>query len=129
MRTGFANGCFDGLHEGHKNFLRECRKHCDVLYVAINSDESIRRMKGGEPLQREDIRAQHLLHFADGVNVFDSELDLFEIMKAIKPDVIFKSEEYQGKTVTGGHLAPIRWIPRTPGISSTELRNGLRDRQ
>lgn len=124
MKIGFANGCFDcvPLHAGHINFLRECRKHCEVLFVGMNSDESVRRLKGeGRPIHTADRRAQALLQFADGVNSFDTEMELAEIIKAIKPDVIFKGEEYRSKTVTGAHLAPTHWIPRTPGVSSTQM--------
>ncbi|MEZ5878574.1 MAG: D-glycero-beta-D-manno-heptose-7-phosphate kinase [Tepidamorphaceae bacterium] len=90
--VGFTNGCFDLLHAGHLHSLEYARSQCDFLVVGINSDASVRRLKGeGRPVQDEASRARLLasLRFCDLVVIFDEDTP-YDLIAAIKPDVLFK---------------------------------------
>ena len=92
LRVGFTNGCFDCLHRGHIASLYQTRTHCDKLIVAINSDASIRRLKGPcRPIQDERTRSLVLanMELVDAVVIFDEDTAL-PIVKEIHPDVIAK---------------------------------------
>ncbi len=117
--VGIANGVFDLLHDGHRHFLRECKMNCDRLFVLINGDEYVRGYKGTYPHDRFRVRMKNVQEHADNVCGFDSESLLLELMQNIKPDVIFKGEDYRDKPVTGSDLARIHWVARHPGYSST----------
>ncbi len=124
MIIGFANGCFDVLHDGHRHFLRECMMNCDKLYVALNSDLSIERRKG-RPRQSLAERAFHVgreLREGDSVMYFEKEGELADLIRDVKPDVLFKGEDYYGKPITGADLVKsIHWIARHPGYSTSLL--------
>ena len=120
MLIGFTNGCFDLLHEGHRHFLRECREHCDRIVVGVNSDPSVRRLKGkGRPIENEFQRAVNLLKLAEMVCIFDTEAELLEMIEELNPDMIFKGEEYAGKDVVGSDIAEVVLIPMLPNFSTT----------
>lgn len=92
LRVGFTNGCFDCLHSGHLFSLRQARGHCDRLVVAVNTDASVRRLKGPtRPLQDERTRTEVLAALAcvDAVVLFDDETALLTV-EALRPDVIAK---------------------------------------
>lgn len=120
MIIGFTNGCFDLLHDGHRHFLRECHEHCDRLMVGVNSDASVRRLKGkGRPIENEFQRAVHLLKLAEMVCIFDTEAELLEMIDELNPDMIFKGAEYAHQQVIGEELAKVVLIPMLPGYSTT----------
>jgi D-beta-D-heptose 7-phosphate kinase/D-beta-D-heptose 1-phosphate adenosyltransferase len=105
-RIVFTNGCFDLLHVGHVSLLRETAKHGDVLIVAINSDASVRRLKGeGRPLITASERAAVLaaLQSVDAVVEFDEDTPL-ELLKQIQPDVLAKGADYSPDQVVGREL-------------------------
>jgi lipopolysaccharide heptosyltransferase I len=96
-----ANGCFDLIHAGHVRYLREAKSRGDLLVVAINSDSSVRRLKGtGRPLLPEADRAEILaaFSFVDYVTVFD-EPNVERLLLALKPDVHAKGSDYTRNTV------------------------------
>ena len=100
---GFTNGCFDLLHKGHKYFLKKCKNHCDLLLVGLNSDTSVRKLKGiNRPIESEEIRKNKLLKLKeiDEVIVF-SDLTPIKLIKQIYPDVIIKGADYNEKNVVG----------------------------
>ncbi len=102
-RVGFTNGCFDLLHPGHVHLLEQCRALCDRLIVAINSDESVKRLKGPtRPIQTETSRAAVLSSLAsvDLVCMFEEDTPL-ELIKTIKPDLLIKGADYTVSTVVG----------------------------
>jgi D-beta-D-heptose 7-phosphate kinase/D-beta-D-heptose 1-phosphate adenosyltransferase len=102
-RVGFTNGCFDLLHPGHIALIRQSRAACDRLIVAINSDLSVRRLKGeGRPVQGEAARASVLasLEAVDMVVVFGEDTPI-EAIRALKPDVLVKGADYTKETVVG----------------------------
>lgn len=124
----FTNGCFDLLHAGHIHSFREAKKNGDVLVVALNSDESVRSLKGVDrPFVPEDQRAQVIaaITYVDYVVIFN-EIDPLSIVTELKPDVLVKGEDWaEGKVVgqevveaVGGKV--IR-IPLVKGVSTTNL--------
>jgi D-beta-D-heptose 7-phosphate kinase/D-beta-D-heptose 1-phosphate adenosyltransferase len=102
-RVGFTNGCFDLLHPGHISLLNQARGACDVLIVGLNSDESVRGLKGANrPAQSESGRASVLasLTSVDMVVIFSEETPL-EIINALKPEVLVKGQDYSLDEVVG----------------------------
>jgi len=96
-----ANGCFDLLHVGHTRYLEGARREGNVLVVAVNSDASMRRLKGeGRPILPADARAQLVAAVAavSYVTVFD-EPDVVALMTALRPDVHAKGTDYTAETV------------------------------
>lgn len=115
--TGFANGCFDGLHAGHRFFLTMALANCDRLVIGVNSDDSVRALKGPtRPLHRERDRIAALKAWTEEVIPFTTEQHLSFMIGRIKPDVIFKSTEYPDYKAPP---ARIIWVPRIPGYSTT----------
>lgn len=101
--VGFTNGCFDLLHLGHIASLRQAKENCDFLIVAINSDASVKRLKGeSRPIQDEEARAGILsaLEIVDRVVIFEEDSP-YEFIKAIKPDVLVKGGQYKLEEVVG----------------------------
>lgn len=132
QRIAFTNGCFDLLHKGHVEYLEEARAQADLLVVGLNSDKSVRGLKGsGRPIQDEGARATVLagLQAIDYVTIFDEATPL-ELIRSVRPDVLVKGADYRKEEVVGGklvegyggrvYLAPIR-----RGFSSTSILNKL----
>ena len=132
-RVVFTNGVFDLLHPGHVDVLRGAREQGDALVVGLNSDASVRRLKGPRrPVRTEADRAYVLAAFemVDAVTVFAQDTPL-ELVKTLRPDVIVKGGDYSPETVVGA--AEVRsWggdcviIPLTPGQSTTTIIERLR---
>lgn len=104
LKVGFANGCFDLIHPGHVRLLSEARAACDRLVVALNTDASVKRLKGpGRPLQNEMARATVMASMApvDLVTLFDEDTPL-EMIQALRPDVLVKGSDYTVDQVVGG---------------------------
>ncbi len=103
LKVGFTNGCFDLLHPGHLSTLRQAKAVCDFLIVAINSDASVKRLKGSSrPIQNQDARAELLsaLDMVDMVVVFDEDTPI-TLLKEIKPDFLVKGGQYKLEEVVG----------------------------
>ena len=103
-RIGFTNGCFDLLHPGHISLLQQARAACDRLVVGLNSDESVRRLKGEtRPVQSETARATVLasLSSVDLVVVFGEDTPQ-AVIEALRPDVLVKGADYALEQVVGG---------------------------
>lgn len=99
----FTNGCFDILHLGHVEYLNEAKAQGDVLIVAINSDASVRELKGSDrPINNEHDRAEMLLNLksVDCVQVFTEQTPL-EIIKLIKPNVLVKGGDWKPEQIVG----------------------------
>lgn len=128
FRVGFTNGCFDIVHPGHVKLLREARSRCDKLIVGLNTDASVSRLKGPErPVQSEGARADVMaaLESVDLVTLFDDDTPL-ELIKLIRPDVIFKGADYTADQVVGGAFVQsyggiVELIDLAPGQSTTRL--------
>lgn len=129
-KLALTNGCFDLLHRGHAEYLLAARESADALIVLLNSDESIRRLKGpSRPICTETDRAFMLacFEFIDAVVVFGSERCDGEIA-TIAPDVYVKGGDYTVEKLDPGERsalsgcgAEIRFIPFVPGCSTTAL--------
>lgn len=103
----FTNGCFDILHKGHVSYLNTAKSFGDVLILGLNSDASVRRLKGeSRPINCEDDRAYILsaLECVDYVVIFDEDTP-YELISKIKPDVLVKGADYEGKEVVGSDIA------------------------
>lgn len=103
FRIVFTNGCFDLMHIGHVDYLEKARALGDRMIVGLNSDSSIRRLKGkGRPLQDENSRSRVMaaLQFVDAVVLFDEDTPL-ELIGKVKPDVLVKGEDYEIADIVG----------------------------
>jgi rfaE bifunctional protein nucleotidyltransferase chain/domain len=122
----FSNGCFDVLHLGHVEYLAKARDLGDILIVGLNSDDSVRRIKGAHrPVNNEEARAITLaaLSFVDGVIHFTEDTPL-ELIKLIQPDILVKGKDYEGKDIVGSdvvksHGGQVVTIELTKGYSTT----------
>jgi D-beta-D-heptose 7-phosphate kinase/D-beta-D-heptose 1-phosphate adenosyltransferase len=106
LRVGFANGCFDLIHPGHVHLLTRARAGCDRLIVALNTDASVRRLKGpNRPIQHEDARAIVMASLSpvDIVVLFDEDTPL-TVIRALRPDVLIKGADYTVDQVVGADL-------------------------
>ena len=103
----FTNGCFDILHIGHVKYLEKAKKFGDILILGLNSDDSTHRLKGkNRPINTQDDRAYILasLEVVDYVVIFNEDTPL-DLIKLIKPDVLVKGGDYEGKEVVGQDIA------------------------
>jgi D-beta-D-heptose 7-phosphate kinase/D-beta-D-heptose 1-phosphate adenosyltransferase len=106
LSVGFTNGCFDILHAGHISLLEQARACCDRLVVAVNSDASVRRLKGaGRPVNTAADRSAVLaaLRSVDIVTVFDEDTPL-ELIKTLMPNVLIKGDDYTMDAVVGADV-------------------------
>jgi D-beta-D-heptose 7-phosphate kinase/D-beta-D-heptose 1-phosphate adenosyltransferase len=128
LRIGFTNGCFDLLHPGHVKLLAQTRAACDRLIVGLNSDASVKRLKGdGRPMQEVHARAEVLaaLEAVDLVVVFDQDTPL-ELLRRVRPKVLAKGGDYSHDQVVGHELVEsdggeVILIDLVPGFSTTEI--------
>jgi D-beta-D-heptose 7-phosphate kinase/D-beta-D-heptose 1-phosphate adenosyltransferase len=127
-----TNGCFDLLHRGHLSYLRHAKSLGDRLVVAINSDRSVRRLKGPtRPINGEDDRALLLasLAFVDYVYVFDEDTPV-DIVAAVRPDVLVKGADYAPGEVAGReHAGRLVLLDHVDGYSSTSIIERVRGRR
>ena len=132
-RVVFTNGVFDLLHPGHIDVLLGARGEGDALIVGLNSDLSVKRLKGPDrPVRSEGERAYVLaaLETVDAVVVFDQDTPL-ELVRRLRPDVIVKGGDYSPETIVGadvvlGRGGRVVVIPLTPGHSTTTTIERLR---
>lgn len=128
LRVGFTNGCFDILHPGHVKVLTAARAACDRLIVGLNSDASVKRLKGkGRPVQNERARAEVLaaLEAVDLVAIFEEDTPI-RLITAIKPSVLVKGGDYTREQVVGheiveAHGGEVLLVDVLPGFSTTSL--------
>ncbi|HEY1362472.1 MAG TPA: D-glycero-beta-D-manno-heptose-7-phosphate kinase [Xanthobacteraceae bacterium] len=128
LRIGFTNGCFDILHRGHIKLLNEARAACDRLIVGLNSDASVRRLKGeGRPVQELHARAEVLaaLEAVDLVVIFEEDTPL-ELIRRTRPRLLAKGGDYRREQVVGHELVEadggeVILIDLVPGFSTTRI--------
>ena len=134
-RVVFTNGVFDIIHPGHVDVLTSARAHGDTLIVGVNTDASVRRLKGPtRPVRSEAERAYVLagMEAVDCVVLFDQDTPL-ELVLALRPDVIAKGGDYSEETIIGAKEVR-EWggeavvIPLTPGQSTTSIVEKLSER-
>lgn len=125
MKIGFTCGSFDLLHSGHAMMLQEAKSYCDYLIVAIQSDPTLDRETKNKPIQSYEERITMLkaIKYVDEITYYDTEKDLCELLKRIKPDVRIIGADWQGKQYTGYDLGiPVLFNSRNHGFSTSELR-------
>ena len=127
-RIVFTNGCFDLLHIGHLRYLERARRHGDRLVVGINSDRSVKKIKGPiRPLLPQAERAEVLaaLSCVDYVTIFD-EPDPLAVITALRPDVLVKGSDWGKNKIIGRDVVErrggrVRRVPLIKGVSTTRL--------
>jgi rfaE bifunctional protein nucleotidyltransferase chain/domain len=134
----FTNGCFDILHLGHQAYLKKSRALGDFLIVAINSDDSVKLLKGsGRPINGQDLRSKNLINFkfVDAVAVFSEKTPL-KLIEFLLPDVLTKGSDYAHKEIVGSNIIEanggrVVLLPFLKGYSTTSIiksrRKGLTD--
>ena len=131
-KIGFTNGCFDLIHVGHIEYLRAAKKLADILIVAINSDRSVKFLKGSKrPLFPQDERAEILsaFEFVDYVVIFD-EPDPAKTISTLLPDILIKGGDYKINEIIGrdtviSHGGKVVTIPEINGKSTSEIINKI----
>ena len=124
----FSNGCFDVLHLGHVEYLAKARDLGNILIVGLNSDDSVRRIKGAHrPVNNQEARAITLaaMRFVDCVILFGEDTPQ-EIIKLVQPDILVKGKDYDGREIVGSEVVKARGgqvvtIELTKGYSTTHL--------
>lgn len=124
----FTNGCFDLLHVGHVRYLKQAKTLGDILIVALNTDASVRKLKGLErPVQLENDRAEILssLVCVDYTFLFDEETPE-KVIQEIKPDILVKGGDWKVDQIVGGKFVQsyggqVRSLPFVDGKSTTNL--------
>ena len=131
----FTNGCFDIIHVGHVRYLTEARSRGDMLIVGMNSDASVRAIKGDKrPIVRQKHRAEVLAGLAcvDHIVIFD-EPDPLRLIKALKPDILIKGEDWEEDAIIGaeevrargGEIVRISFVEKA---STTDIIQTILDR-
>ena len=136
QRVGFTNGCFDLLHPGHVTLLAKARAACDKLIVALNSDSSVRRLKGADrPIQNEVARATVMasLGQVDLVVLFDEDTPI-DLIEAIRPDLLVKGADYTEEDVVGASFVrsyggEVYLVPIEQGHSTTAMVSRMNARR
>ncbi|MBO7445559.1 MAG: D-glycero-beta-D-manno-heptose 1-phosphate adenylyltransferase [Bacteroidales bacterium] len=129
----FTNGCFDVLHYGHVHYLAQARQLGDLLVVGLNSDASVRRLKGeSRPVNPEQARAFVLaaLEMVDYVCLFEEDTP-YELIAAVKPDVLVKGGDYAvdnivGSDIVKGRDGKVVVLPFVEGFSSSSIIEKLK---
>ncbi len=127
----WTNGCFDILHAGHVSYLKEAKKLGDILIVGLNSDKSVKKLKGSNrPINPQDARAKILeaLEFVDAIIIFDEDTP-YEIIKKIRPHVLVKGGDYKIDEVVGREFAQeVKILPYLKGFSTTNIIKKIKEK-
>lgn len=129
----FTNGCFDILHLGHIDYLEKSRAEGDRLVIGLNTDTSVRKLKGEErPVNSEYARARMLaaLGFVDAVTLFSEDTPL-ALISFLLPDILIKGNDYAVSDIVGGDVVianggEVRTLPLVEGYSTTSLIERIR---
>lgn len=133
-RIVFTNGCFDILHPGHTRYLWAARQLGDYLVVAVNSDRSVKAIKGeGRPVMPQAERTEVLaaLAFVDGIVTFDED-DPLRVIRHLMPDVLVKGGDWPEDRIIGADLVKeaggeVKRIPFLPGYSTTGIIRKIKE--
>lgn len=124
-KIGFTCGSFDLTHAGHYLMFKECKENCDHLIVGLQTDPTIDRPHKNKPVQTLEERKIQLeaCKYIDEIIVYETEAELLELLKKIKPDIRIVGEDWRGKEFTGHDLdIEIFWNSRDHDYSSSNLR-------
>ncbi|MEQ9299342.1 MAG: D-glycero-beta-D-manno-heptose 1-phosphate adenylyltransferase [Cyclobacteriaceae bacterium] len=130
----FTNGCFDILHLGHIDYLEKAKALGDILMIGVNTDASVRRIKGPErPINDEYARQRMLsaLAFVDGVTLFDEDTPL-DLIKKVLPDILVKGNDYIISNIVGADIVieaggKVETIDLVDGFSTTDIIERVRN--
>lgn len=129
----FTNGCFDIIHAGHVQYLEQAQQLGDILVVGLNSDASVRRLKGSSrPINSEENRALVLaaLQSVDYVIIFEEDTP-YELIEAIQPDVLVKGGDWKETEIVGSDIVKAKGgkvisLPFREGLSTTNMIEKMR---
>ncbi len=132
QRVVFTNGCFDILHLGHIDYLEKARNIGDKLIVGLNTDESVRRLKGEQrPIVDQNSRSRIIasLQFVDMVVLFDEDTP-YELIENLKPDILVKGNDYSKSNIVGADIVMenggnVETIDLVEGYSTTQIINKI----
>lgn len=130
----FTNGCFDLLHIGHLTYLNKAKEYGDILIVGLNSDKSVKRLKGkNRPINSENDRAYILasMESIDYVIIFDEDTP-YNIIDKIKPNILIKGNDYKIEEIAGNDIVrnnggEVILIPIIKNISTTNIINKIKE--
>ena len=133
-RIVFTNGCFDIMHAGHAQYLEEARAMGDVLIVAMNSDASVRRLKGPKrPVIGQEDRALMLaaLESVDYVVIFEEDTP-YEVINILEPDLLVKGGDWTPDQIVGADIVlarggEVKSLPFRPGLSTSSIIERIRE--
>ena len=128
LKVVFTNGCFDILHTGHLDYLEQARSLGDRLVIGLNTDDSVKRLKGAErPVNKEFSRSRALaaLAFVDAVAFFNEDTP-YSLIELVKPDILVKGGDYLAENIVGADIVKesggeVKTIPFTEGFSTTSF--------
>ncbi len=129
MKTGFFCGAFDLLHAGHVLALKECKKNCDYLVVALQTDPSLDREDKNSPVQTmaERMIVLKAIKYIDEIYTYDTEDDLLNLLNALDIDIRFIGEDWKNKIFTGHVLDhEFHYCSRKHNWSTSELRSRIK---
>jgi rfaE bifunctional protein nucleotidyltransferase chain/domain len=130
----FTNGCFDVIHRGHIEYLAKARDLGDILVVGLNTDDSVKKLKGdGRPIQDQESRSLILasLSFVSHVILFEEDTP-YELIKKIQPDILIKGGDYKPEEIVGYDIVKkkggtVKVISHIDGLSSSSVIQKLKD--
>jgi|SRR3989344_590456 len=128
--VGFTAGAMDLLHAGHVLMLKECKEQCDVLIVALQTDPSVDRPDKNKPVETLEERRIRLegCRYVDQIITYDTEVDLYNLLKELKPDVRFMGVDWKDKPNYSRDLLPkmkVIYNSRNHNFSSSSLRKRI----
>ena len=128
MKIGFTCSCFDLLHAGHILMLKDAKEQCDKLVVGLQTDPTLDRPEKNKPIQSFKERKIQLeaVKYVDEILKYNTEKELFEILRMLRPNVRILGSDYEGKYFTGAELnIPIYYHKRNHNYSSSNLRQEI----
>ncbi len=131
MSIIFTNGCFDILHRGHIELLKDCAEIGDLVIVGLNDDESVRRIKGDNRPVNPELDRKFVLEscrYVDQVMLFTEDTP-YELIKKVQPDVIVKGGDYSVEQVVGRDLCEVRIFGYRDGYSTSETIESITNRR
>lgn len=127
FKVGVIASSFDILHPGYIKMFNEAKKHCEHLFILLHTDPTVERPHKNKPVLSVEERTEALRsnRNVDAIYIYNTEAELYDLLKKIQPDVRFLGDDYKGNTkYTGSDLnIPVVWIDRSHGWSLTKLRH------
>jgi len=131
MKKGFTCSSFDLLHAGHILMLKDAKEQCDYLIVGLQTDPTLDRPEKNKPIQSHKERYIQLeaVKYVDDIFVYDTEDELYQLLRLVKPDVRILGSDYEDKSFTGDDLnIPIYYHKRNHNYSTSNLRKEIKEK-